>query len=476
MLFKNRKDTVTQLGCDGRSKVGGRYGNVEDIVDDSLCMGCGVCEPVCPVQCIQIASSSKNQQLIPLVDQSTCVSGCDVCMRVCPGEEVDFPGLNEKYIGLVPDRADIGHVERSLVGYAADDSLRFEASSGGAATAFLIYLLESDLIDGAIVLRMSPTNPAETEVVVARTSQEIRQAKGSKYCPGASATGLREVMRVPGRYAFVGLSCHVHGSRKFQEVFRKYRDRIVVTMGLFCGGGITGQGTEFMLQQLNVEKNELSQLTLRGHGFPGRTTAVRTDGSQETLYKRAAARSPKEAAVYQSWMHRYFFPPRCLTCTDVTAQLADISFGDPWLKRFVSDAAGSGLSMIVCRSAVGLRLLEMAVRDGAIVAESETTVQEVKESQGKIAMKTNTRPYRVAAMCLGIRTPNYGQLFIDGPVSLASVMNAVWQYFRLILGRHRLLWSILLQLERLLQWRRSTTDRWTRRFRRLCSRIVNRLR
>ena len=30
-----------------------------------------------------------------------------------------------------------------------------------------------------------------------------------------------------------------------------------------------------------------------------------------------------EAAAYTSWMHRYFFPPRCLTCTDLTAQLAD---------------------------------------------------------------------------------------------------------------------------------------------------------
>jgi coenzyme F420 hydrogenase subunit beta len=453
-----------ETGRTGRSRLAGRWGNVEDIVTDSLCMGCGVCEPVCPVQCISIGESRVNKQQIPFVDQTTCVSGCDVCLRVCPGEEVDFHGLNETYIGQVPDRDDIGHVERSVVGYAADEKLRFEASSGGAATAFLIYLLESDLIDGAIVLRMSRTRPSESEVVVAKTPEEIRDAKGSKYCPGPSATGLREVMRVPGRYAFVGLSCHVHASRKFQEVLMKYRDRIVVTLGLFCGGGITGQGTEFMLHQINVKPDDLSKLTIRGNGFPGKTTAIRKDGSEAVLYKRAAARSAKEAATYQSWMHRYFFPPRCLTCTDVTAQLADVSFGDPWLKRFLSGDCGGGLSMMVCRSAVGLRLLEMAICDGAIVVESEITAQEVADSQAKIPVKTNTRPYRVAARILGIKTPNYKELFAGGSASPTAVLSAMWQYFRLTLGKRRFLWSSLLLLERM--------TRRSRRFGRQKRRLV----
>jgi coenzyme F420 hydrogenase subunit beta len=395
-------------------------------------------------------------------------------MRVCPGDEVDFRGLNERYIGQIPARYDIGHVERSVVGYASDEQLRFEASSGGAATAFLIFLLNSEFIDGAIVLRMNPAIPAETEVVVARTPEEIRQAKGSKYCPGASAKGLREVMRVPGKYAFVGLSCHVHASRKFQDVIKKYRDRIVVTLGLFCGGGITGQGTEFMLQQIGVAKDELRELRIRGDGFPGKTTAVRSDGSEEVLYKRAAARTQREVAVYQSWMHRYFFPPRGLTCTDVTAQLADISFGDPWLKRFMSGDCGGGLSMMVCRSSVGLRLLEMAIRDGAIVAEAETTEQEVAESQGKVAVKTQMKPYRVAARILGIKTPQYGDLFQGGSRSPYAVAGAIWQYLRLILGRQRRLWSLLLKLEFLLQWQRAKTHMWARRFGRLKNRLCRR--
>ena len=59
--------------------------------------------------------------------------------------------------------------------------------------ALLVYLLEQDIIDGAIVLRMDPERPAETEVVVARTRDEIVEAKGSKYCPGKSGVGLRAV-------------------------------------------------------------------------------------------------------------------------------------------------------------------------------------------------------------------------------------------------------------------------------------------
>jgi hypothetical protein len=198
-------------------------------------------------------------------------------------------------------------------------------------------------------------------------------------------------------------------------------------------------------------------------------------GDEAVLYKRAAARNAKEAAVYQSWMHRYFFPPRCLTCTDVTAQLADVSFGDPWLKRFMKSDCGGGLSLMVCRSAIGLRLLEMAIQDGAIVVRAETTAQEVADSQGKIPVKTNTAPYRAAAKLLGIKTPQYHGLFSDTKAGPLSVVRALWEYARLRLGRISTLWPGLLLLERVLQALREMRDRWKRRFNAVMRRVRSRL-
>lgn len=457
-----------------RLRADGTWGNVEDIVDSALCMGCGVCEPVCPVQCIQIGESTVNGQLIPLVDQTTCVAGCDVCMRVCPGDEVDFAGLNREFLGCEPARPEVGVVERTYVGHAVNHEIRYAASSGGAVTALLLYLKQQDIIDGAIVLRMNPARPYEAEVVVARTSEEIIAAKGSKYCPAKSGVGLRAVMRQPGRYAFVGLPCHVHGVRKFQRVFRKYRSRIVITLGLFCGGGITMQGTRFLLKQMSVSESDVAELRIRGDGWPGRTTAVCQDGRVATLNKLSGAKSRTEAAAYTSWMHRYFFPPRCLTCTDLTAQLADISFGDPWLKRYTTTDK-IGLSMMVVRSAIGQRLLDLAVRGGSISIVDEMTIDEIVQSQGKIAKKIRTRPYRVAARLLGLKTPDYGDLYQEGSVAPQAVAGALWEYLRLWLGRHERLWPALVRLELGVQWSREFRVRWGNRIRRRIDRHRKRL-
>lgn len=443
----------------------GVWNNVEDIVDASLCMGCGVCEPVCPVRCIEIGESTVNGQLIPLVDQPACVKGCDLCLRVCPGETVDFTQLSGEFLGRTPERHDVGVIEKTLVGYASDQALRFESSSGGGATALLAYLLERNYIDGAIVVRMSPDRPHESEVIVARTKAEILGSKGSKYCPAKSGIGLRAVMREPGRYAFVGVACHIHGVRKFQQVFKKYRSRIVITLGLFCGDGITMQGTRFLLSRLNVKPEELKSLRLRGDGWPGKTTAVCQDGRVVELNKLAGAKNLQEAAVYSSWMHRYFAPPRCLTCTDLTAQLADISFGDPWLKRFMQNDK-IGMSMMVVRSAIGARLLELAVQDGAITVIDEASPQEVADSQRKLPRKVNTRPFRIAASLLRLKTPDYKGLHNDGPVTVGNVANALWSYSRLWLGRRRGLWPTLVRIEQLNMEFAVARSRWTGRIRR----------
>lgn len=422
------------------------------------------------MRCIEIRESTASGQLIPVVDQTTCVPGCDVCLRVCPGDTVDFAGLNQACFGKLPDRADVGVVERTYVGHACDEKVRFESSSGGAATALLAYLLEQNYIDGAIVLRMNPQSPHEAEVTVARTREEILQSRGSKYCPAKSGVGLRTIMREPGRYAFVGVSCHIHGVRKFQQVFSKYRSRIVLTLGLFCGGGITMQGTRFLLSRLRVEPQELHELRLRGDGWPGKTTAFCRDGRTVELNKRAGARDLGEAAVYNSWMHRYFFPPRCLTCTDLTAQLADISFGDPWLPRFTK-VKSAGLSTIVARSSVGHRLLELAIRDGAVRIVDTLTPQEIADSQDKLSTKTQTRPYRIAARLLGIKTPDYGPLYGEGSAHPLAVAGALWEYVRLWLGRYRRLWPALVLVERISLGARTQAGRLGGKTRRLRGRL-----
>ena len=47
-------------------------------VNSELCVGCGRCESVCPVQAIAVGAEGKAT-----VDRSLC-RGCGACVRECP--------------------------------------------------------------------------------------------------------------------------------------------------------------------------------------------------------------------------------------------------------------------------------------------------------------------------------------------------------------------------------------------------------
>ena len=50
-------------------------------VDTEKCLGCGVCEGVCPVGAIKVEDS------VAVVDADTCVD-CGACASECPAEAI----------------------------------------------------------------------------------------------------------------------------------------------------------------------------------------------------------------------------------------------------------------------------------------------------------------------------------------------------------------------------------------------------
>ena len=98
-------------------------------------------------------------------------------------------------------------------GWASDEAIRHEGASGGLATAILAGALEEGLIDGAVVAGPSEDNALAVKPHLARSVAEIAAARGSKYNMVATNTALGTLLDEPGRYAFVGLPCHIQGLR-----------------------------------------------------------------------------------------------------------------------------------------------------------------------------------------------------------------------------------------------------------------------
>jgi coenzyme F420 hydrogenase subunit beta len=118
-----------------------------------------------------------------------------------------------------------GRYLQCYLGYANKQDLRYNCASGGLITAFLLYALAEGLIGGALVTKMDEKHPSEPKPFIARTREDIISAACSKYCPVPANTALREILRSEGRFAVVGLPCHLHGVRKAEVLLSKVREK-----------------------------------------------------------------------------------------------------------------------------------------------------------------------------------------------------------------------------------------------------------
>jgi coenzyme F420 hydrogenase subunit beta len=122
---------------------------------------------------------------IPIILPEKC-SGCGICIRVCPGYKVDFEELTK---ASFVEKGDMTY--SCYTAHSTDLDLRVNSASGGLASQILIYLLEKGVIDGALVTRMNPAYPLESEVFIAKTVDQVVAASKSKYCPVAANSALK---------------------------------------------------------------------------------------------------------------------------------------------------------------------------------------------------------------------------------------------------------------------------------------------
>jgi coenzyme F420 hydrogenase subunit beta len=338
----------------------------------------------------------KRGQYLPRIDKASCAK-CGLCLDVCPGRGVDFDGLTGMLMGNVPEDVALGKYLGSYVGHAIDHDIRYHGASGGLVTALLVGALERGLIDGALVTRMRPGKPLEAKPFIARTREEIILSARSKYCPVPAAVAVGKILASEGRFAVVGLPCHIQGIRKAEQHLPKLRDRVGYHIALACSIDFSFQGTEKLLRSLNIPPQSVETLEYRGRGWPG-SLYVRQDDGDETVvpykdcYKKLSPYSLR----------------RCTLCSDMLGELSDLSCGDAWVPDVMkNDKVGS--SFVLTRTSEGEELLEAAAAD-EWVEVSDLDPRELAASQGHALFKKRKLNARMALFrWTGQRVPKYRQ-------------------------------------------------------------------
>jgi coenzyme F420 hydrogenase subunit beta len=355
----------------------------------------------------------------PQVNLTLCTN-CQLCVNACPGGNLNLNELQLRVFGKKPVSNTMGNYQACFSGYALNDEIRFNSASGGIITQLLIFALENKIVDGAIVTRMNPNNPVEPQAFIAKTKEDLLDASKSKYCPVAANLCLNQVLKEDGKYALVGLPCHVIGARKAESVIKALENKIVLKFGLLCSHTVDFAGIIFLLKKLGIAEKQIRKMSYRGQGWPGYLVVETKDNTQTTV--------PLVASWHAYWplFSSFFFTPmRCTMCPDQAAELADLSFGDAWLPEMRKDKKGA--SIVISRTRAGQELLEAAVA-AKTVALAPLDISRVEESQlVNLRFKKNDLSCRLSFLAsMGKNTPIHTEL--QPSASSISALRSMYVY------------------------------------------------
>jgi coenzyme F420-reducing hydrogenase beta subunit len=336
-----------------------------DIARSDLCIGCGACTMVAEDSAMRWDRDGFCKPAGAFAERRS-----EAVARRCP---MSPAAANEDEIAAAlfpaPAHPRLGRSLASYVGHVAEGEWRTEGSSGGLTSWVAAELLRTGAVDA--VAHVGPEDPEATGrffgYTLSRSVEELGRGAKSRYYPVDLSDILKTIAATPGRYAVIGVPCFIKAVNLARRANPVVRERIMHTLGLFCGHQKSAHLVDSFALQLEADMARVRAVDyrLKDPGRPAnwyRAHLILDDGSTRA----------------EDWMHLadgdwgagFWQNPACNWCDDVAAETADIAFGDAWVEPYSSD--GRGTNVAVVRSPALHELIEKARAEGRLALETVT--------------------------------------------------------------------------------------------------------
>jgi len=346
----------------------------EEVVTSGLCTGCAGCVIVCPHDVLGyrddegIYKPFQMEEGFGPEDCSHGQKGCTSCTRACPRFRDWEPEIDEFMFGRTRTVEEPSGVCKDIVlARATDPVLQEVGQDGGLVSAILLYALEHDVIDAALVSYLEGDGSTWKAIPgVARTKEDIIATAGSRYTYSANTLAYNDAVESGAeRIALVGMSCQssvppVMKQRKAGKVAR----RLSLNIGLLCSKTFDDNIFEELFEaKYGLKKSEMKKMNIKG--------------------------------VFQIWMKNgdYHEVPLkechawtregCLLCPDFAAEHADISTG--------GIGAFNDWTLTIVRTDVGRELMDRMKNDGWIEVRPGDDDPGAIELMHKLSKKSRKR-------------------------------------------------------------------------------------
>jgi len=319
----------------------------QEVVTSGLCTGCGGCIIACPHDVLKYDHEETFKPWKVEADggPEDCthgVKGCTMCTRACPRFRTWETEIDTFMFGRERTVEEVAGVSSDIIlARATDPELLQAGQDGGLVSAILIWALEHDFIDAALVSALKDGVTWKAIPAVVHDRAGVLATAGSRYTYSANTLAYPEAADAGAeRIALVGMSCQasvpaVMSARKAGKVAR----RLSLSIGLLCSKTFDDAiFSELFEERYGLARDDIVKINIKGV-----FQIWLRDGSYHEVPLKEGHHWTRDG---------------CKACPDFAAEHADIATG--------GIGAFSDWTLTIIRTDQGRQVIDGMIADGAI--------------------------------------------------------------------------------------------------------------
>ncbi len=319
-----------------------------EVVTSGLCTGCAACVVVCPHPVLEYETDNGVYKPFHLDldggpdDCTHGQKGCTMCTRACPRFRNWESEIDTHRFARERTDEEVWGIGDVVLARATDESLVEGGQDGGFVSALLIYALEHDIVDAALVSGLEGDGSTwRAQPMVARTRDDVLKTAQSRYTYSANLLAYEEAVEGGAeRIALVGMGCMASApgamqARKAGKVAR----RLSLTIGLLCSKTFN----DSIFEELFEAKYGIVRADILKMNIKGVFQLWTKDGGYHEIPLKEAHAWTREG---------------CTECPDFAAEHADLSTG--------GIGAFGDWTLVVVRTDLGRELMTSLKEAGLI--------------------------------------------------------------------------------------------------------------